>query len=246
MTTKVIPFEYQGQPVHLNVDGWLHATVIAERFGKEPAQWLRSPETLTYLAAIAEALNTNSVNLTELNEINQLDSSKAATKARILKLVKQTGLVKTKVGAPENGGGTWLHPKLAVVFARWLDARFAVWCDLQIDSLIRGDSQRWQQARSELSLVHSLLCEAVQQYYEAQGRTAQQRHYVNESRLINRVIALMFGARTREQLTQDELKQVARIEARDIQLLAQGVSYEDRKTALTAQAQKQLGGHLHG
>ncbi|WP_084261756.1 KilA-N domain-containing protein [Zymobacter palmae] len=44
-----------------------------------------------------------------------------------------------------NGGGTWLHPKLAVVFARWLDVDFAVWCDLQVDALIRGDSSLKQQ-----------------------------------------------------------------------------------------------------
>lgn len=36
-------------------------------------------------------------------------------------------------------GGTWLHPKLAVAFARWLDVRFAVWCDLHIDALLRGE-----------------------------------------------------------------------------------------------------------
>ncbi|WP_281661584.1 KilA-N domain-containing protein [Microvirgula aerodenitrificans] len=36
-----------------------------------------------------------------------------------------------------RNGGTWLHPKLAVVFARWLDVRFAVWCDMQIDGLLR-------------------------------------------------------------------------------------------------------------
>ena len=29
-------------------------------------------------------------------------------------------------------GATFLHPKLAVFFARWLDVRFAVWCDLMI------------------------------------------------------------------------------------------------------------------
>lgn len=50
-------------------------------------------------------------------------------------------------------GGTWLHPKLAVVFARWCNPKFAVWCDLQIDALIRdgyasiSDAERahWQQ-----------------------------------------------------------------------------------------------------
>lgn len=28
-----------------------------------------------------------------------------------------------------RSGGTFAHPKLAVFFARWLDVRFAVWCD---------------------------------------------------------------------------------------------------------------------
>lgn len=40
-------------------------------------------------------------------------------------------------GAPGNGG-TWAHPKLAVFFARWLDVRFAVWCDLMVDEILRG------------------------------------------------------------------------------------------------------------
>jgi hypothetical protein len=41
---------------------------------------------------------------------------------------------KTKRG---NNGGTWLHPKLAVRFAQWLDVNFAVWCDMQIDGILR-------------------------------------------------------------------------------------------------------------
>jgi hypothetical protein len=42
-----------------------------------------------------------------------------------------------------RNGGTWLHPKLAVIFARWLDMRFAVWCDLQIDHILRGGMSLW-------------------------------------------------------------------------------------------------------
>ncbi|OWY37172.1 hypothetical protein CEK28_18325 [Xenophilus sp. AP218F] len=37
-------------------------------------------------------------------------------------------------------GGTWAHPKLAVFFARWLDVKFAVWCDSVIDSLLQGST----------------------------------------------------------------------------------------------------------
>ncbi len=37
--------------------------------------------------------------------------------------------------------GTWAHPKLAVFFARWLDVKFAVWCDMVIDDLLRGKAE---------------------------------------------------------------------------------------------------------
>lgn len=35
-----------------------------------------------------------------------------------------------------RNGGTWAHPKLAVFFARWLDVKFAVWCDMVIDDIL--------------------------------------------------------------------------------------------------------------
>lgn len=44
-------------------------------------------------------------------------------------------LVQSKAG---RYGGTWAHPKVAVFFARWLDVKFAVFCDMVIDDLIGG------------------------------------------------------------------------------------------------------------
>ncbi|WZJ20786.1 KilA-N domain-containing protein [Azonexus hydrophilus] len=49
-----------------------------------------------------------------------------------------TGITQGKRGF---GGGTFCHPKLAVFFARWLDVRFAVWCDLMIDNILKGHIQ---------------------------------------------------------------------------------------------------------
>ncbi|WP_158784620.1 KilA-N domain-containing protein [Pantoea sp. BAV 3049] len=46
--------------------------------------------------------------------------------------------VKTSRARKDRGGGTWLHPKLAVRFARWLSVDFEIWCDEQIDAIIRG------------------------------------------------------------------------------------------------------------
>ena len=52
-------------------------------------------------------------------------------------------LLETQRGRYQSG--TWLHPKLAVAFARWLDLEFAVWADLHIDALLRGELNEKQQ-----------------------------------------------------------------------------------------------------
>lgn len=51
--------------------------------------------------------------------------------------ITDLNIVETQVG---RGGGTWAHPKLAVFFARWLDVKFAVFCDMVIDDLMHGHS----------------------------------------------------------------------------------------------------------
>jgi hypothetical protein len=85
--------------------------------------------------------------------------------AEALKYPDSGDLIRAQRG---HNGGTWLHPKLAVAFARWCDARFAVWCDMQIDALIRdgdariSDAERahWRQLlelekRDETSLIRA-------------------------------------------------------------------------------------------
>lgn len=68
--------------------------------------------------------------------------------AEALKSLNSRDLIRTSRG---NDGGTWLHPKLAVAFARWCDARFAVWCDLQIDHILRGGLSVWKKASNACS-----------------------------------------------------------------------------------------------
>jgi len=40
-----------------------------------------------------------------------------------------------------RNGGTYLHPKVAIRFARWLSVEFEVWCDLMIDNILKGNIQ---------------------------------------------------------------------------------------------------------
>ncbi|MBI2277494.1 MAG: KilA-N domain-containing protein [Dechloromonas sp.] len=78
-------------------------TKAAKHYGKKPVEFLRLPGTEEYLWAIGSYLK-----------------------------VEYSHLVNTKRGGARGTAGTWCHPKLAVFFARWLDVRFAVWCDLMI------------------------------------------------------------------------------------------------------------------
>lgn len=77
--------------------------------------------------------------------------------------------VKTSRARSDRGGGTWLHPKLAVQFSQWLNVEFAIWCDEQIDRILRGDTasaepQELSTMRDRLPL-HFAAAEIVQRHH---------------------------------------------------------------------------------
>lgn len=106
-------FSFNSVTVSFNQSGFLNATQIAKHFRKRPETYLKTEPTQQYIAALAEHL---SITLKSVIDKNQL--------------------VIVRRGATQTGGGTWLHPKLAIHFARWLDPRFAVWCDEQIEEIL--------------------------------------------------------------------------------------------------------------
>lgn len=64
-------------------------------------------------------------------------------------LREKHGLEQNQLVRTVNGGiapGTWLHPKLAVPYARWLSVQFAIWCDEIIFNLLRGEPAPQQPA----------------------------------------------------------------------------------------------------
>lgn len=113
MTTQILNFSFNNTVVSFRADGFLNATAIAKHFGKQPRDYLKTEQTQQYIAALAEYLSSKTKVLVEENQ---------------LVVVKNGG----------NQSGTWLHPKLAIHFARWLDPRFAVWCDEQIEHILSG------------------------------------------------------------------------------------------------------------
>ncbi|MDY4280588.1 MAG: KilA-N domain-containing protein, partial [[Pasteurella] mairii] len=108
---KIQKFFYNDISVSFNEQHYLNATAIAKHFDKFVKDYLKTAQTQDYIGALARNLSVGNIILT----------------VKDLVIVRQGGIEQ----------GTWLHPKLAVNFARWLSADFAVWCDLKIEELIK-------------------------------------------------------------------------------------------------------------
>lgn len=121
---NIITADFNGISVTFKNNAYLNASEIAAYFGKAPKDYLKTEQTQAYIAALAQSL---------------------ANRTKIP--FKENQLVTVKKGAPSTGGGTWLHPKLAVHFARWLSPEFAVWCDAQIERILGINQENHIKAR---------------------------------------------------------------------------------------------------
>ena len=138
---------------------------------------------------------------------------------------------KSSLITARRNAGTWLHPKLAVAFARWLDVDFAVWCDLQIDSLIRTYAD-WSKVRFAASLGTSHMHLTLKGIRASKGKETQGRHYIVESKLVNFAFNGKASAIDRDLLTDEEMQFLADIIHHNTFLLLQDVEYAKRKVLL--------------
>lgn len=133
-----------------------------------------------------------------------------------------------------NRGGTWMHPKLAVRFAQWLDVDFAIWCDEQIDALIRGNGDH-RLARDETASSHKVMCHVLEAVRLSEGKDTSGFHYVNESKLVNWACGAGFEGLIRDQMTAGELKRLAQIQIQNAVMIGTGIPYAERKAVLEQQ-----------
>ncbi len=109
--SQIVQMAFEGRSIDFRSDGWFNATVAAAYFEKQPTDWLYRRDTFRYIEALSRTAG-NSGFLKELNENNGLDGSSAASKARLLRLVKSSGLVSVKGGSPSTGGRYLVAPKV--------------------------------------------------------------------------------------------------------------------------------------
>jgi len=117
MTAKILDF---ARPVNgviveqKRADGFINATAMAVAHGKEIKEWFSNRSTIDLVEALALDL------MLEIKEGISPDSGIVKVSAAY------PSLIVGKRGAPESGGGTWIHPDLAVQLAQWCNPAFAI------------------------------------------------------------------------------------------------------------------------
>ena len=95
-------------------DGFINGTAMCVAHGKNIADWFRNRETIDIILALALDLGVEfKYEISHNSGVKRVSSSLPS-------------LVISKQGSPKNGGGTWLHPDLAIQLAQWCNPAFAI------------------------------------------------------------------------------------------------------------------------
>ncbi len=107
--------DVNGVTVEQKIDnGFINGTAMCVAHGKRIKAWFSNQSTIDLLKALAKDLGI---------EPKGQDSALSSV-VRVSAAYPQFVIVKR--GSPENGGGTWLHPDLALQLAQWCSPLFAI------------------------------------------------------------------------------------------------------------------------
>jgi len=104
---SVVQYDYENNVIPFTKNGYVNATEMAKPFKKRTSNFLRLDATKEYIEAL---------------KVRYSDPS--------------NGIVTVLQGGNPELQGTWLHPKMALRFAQWLNPHFAVWVDGKIEDLL--------------------------------------------------------------------------------------------------------------
>ncbi len=114
-TTKLIIKEYHDQLItfDLSDEVMINLTEMSKPYGKRPNDFLELEQTKDFLDELA-------------NPLSYFNTSQNGNELKQYVIKKHGG----------NDAGTWIHRKLAIKAAAWLDPKFEVWMINQIDELM--------------------------------------------------------------------------------------------------------------
>lgn len=114
------------------LDGFINGTAMSRANGKNISDWLALESTFELVSALASRLGL----VIKFIE----DLSPTSIKTRVSAAYPM--LVVSKMGSPENGGGTWIHPKLATSLGMWCNPQFALQVADWVEEWLTSKSQQ--------------------------------------------------------------------------------------------------------
>lgn len=100
--------EYNGNQIHYVENGFINATEMAKIYSRKPDDFFKTKQAGEYEQALSDSLG------------------------------KQVEDLRFAIHGGDGSHGTFIHPKLALRFSQWLNPKFAVWVDGQIEKLLSG------------------------------------------------------------------------------------------------------------
>ncbi|MGJ1416165.1 KilA-N domain-containing protein [Sphingobacterium multivorum] len=151
-------FNYHGKEVEFSImDGevLVNATEMGKAFGKRPVDFLKLESTKAYIEQLKSSfIEFRSEESSLLNSMEQDSSDENDGKTTESSLLKPIEIVITSKGRGEDGGVTWMHSRLALKFAAWLDVKFEIWVYEMINSITFGSLK---EANESMKLKADLL-----------------------------------------------------------------------------------------
>lgn len=144
---QVVEFEIEGEDVMVN------ATEMGKVFGKRPGDFLALTSTKQFISELKTSiLAFRSEESSLLNAVNVDLKTKNTSKMVDSSLLKNIEAVKTIKGRGEDGGVTWMHSRLALKFASWLDVKFENWVyqvihEITFGAAVRNNKELQEKAR---------------------------------------------------------------------------------------------------
>lgn len=182
-------------------DGFINATSMCSAHRKELKEWLRNKETLDLFTVLGSQLGIVS------NRENSPVSVREGVSATDY-VDRFPGLITVKQGSPNNGGGVWLHPDLAMQLAQWCSAAFALHVSRWVREAVLAESQRkakqspWGKIREEGMDTRREFTDAIQDYIARHPQLPEDSKKYLYARATDDTYMVLFG-RTAKQLYLD-------------------------------------------
>jgi len=123
---------YLGKQIVFTENGWINATQTLNTLdAKRLDAFMKSKYFKEYLEAYCDFYDVKPesvINIVKGGNLRGIDPTKRV-----------------------NDQGTYLHPDFVVLFARWINPRFAVWCDAVIKKILNGEIEiKYKNIQQEL------------------------------------------------------------------------------------------------